>query len=199
MNNKIKTLIGLLVFVIFIAGAYFAYNSLSNKIKPDTGAEQSVNTKADEQTPQGASTESEDKTKAADFTVLNNKGEPVKLSDFFGKPIVVNFWASWCPPCRSEMPHFDKAYSDYKDKVNFLMVDLVDGQRETVEIGQDYIAGEGFAFPVYFDTDQEAAFAYMIQSIPTTLFIDSQGNIVKKYTGAMDEETLKGYLEKIEH
>jgi thioredoxin-related protein len=79
------------------------------------------------------------------------------------------------------------------------MVDLVDGQRETVEIGQDYIAGEGFAFPVYFDTDQEAAFAYMIQSIPTTLFIDSQGNIVKKYTGAMDEETLKGYLEKIEH
>lgn len=197
MNNKIKTLIGLLAFVILIAGAYFAYNKLSNKIKPDTVAEQSANTKANEQTPQGASAESEDKTKAADFTVLNKKGEPVKLSDFFGKPIVVNFWASWCPPCRSEMPHFDKAYSDHKDRVAFLMVDLVDGQRETVESGQDYIDGEGFDFPVYFDTDQEAAFAYMVQSIPTTLFIDSQGHIVKKVSGAMDEETLKGYLEKI--
>lgn len=135
--------------------------------------------------------------KAPDFTVQDFGGKSVKLSGFFGKPVVVNFWASWCGPCKSEMPHFNKAYSTYKGKVTFMMVDLVDGQRETVKSGNDYVKSLGFKFPVYFDTDQDAAYTYRIQSIPTTLFIDSGGHIVKTMRGAMEESTLISNIKSI--
>lgn len=174
MKPSVKAVLGLVLFAAVLGAAYLAYRSLSKAYKPDTA-------------PQSGT---ESSYAAPDFTVYDADGQTVKLSDYRGKPVVLNFWASWCPPCKSEMPHFNDVYQEYRDDVVFMMVDMVDGQRETQAKGAQYIEEKGFTFPVYFDNDQSAADTYGISSIPTTIFIDSQGYIVTGYQGAIDKETL---------
>ena len=129
-------------------------------------------------------------TPAPDFTVYDEAGNAVKLSDFAGTPVVLNFWASWCGPCKSEMPEFDATCKALQGKVQFMMVDLTDGVSETVESGSGFIADAGYTFPVFYDTDMDAAYTYGIQSIPTTFFINTRGELVAYYTGAMSQEIL---------
>lgn len=186
MNTKIKTIVGIILFAAFLGIAYFTYNTLSENFKAGS-----------ETTPDGNNAREEETYAAPDFTVVDSAGKKVKLSDFSGKPVVLNFWASWCPPCKSEMPHFNTVYAEVKDDVVFMMVDLVDGQRETQQSGQAYVAEQGFDLPIYFDTQELAANAYRISSIPTTFFIDSEGNIIKAYQGAIDEKTLRDAIETI--
>ena len=128
---------------------------------------------------------------APDFTVYDKDGNPVKLSDMKGTPVVLNFWASWCPPCKGEMPDFDAVCKEYAGKVVFMMVNLTDGQSETQERAQAFIDSMGYTFPVYFDKESDAAYKYGIQSIPTTFFIDAKGNLIAYGSGAMDGDTLK--------
>ena len=128
---------------------------------------------------------------APDFTVYDKNGKPVKLSDMKGTPVVLNFWASWCPPCKAEMPEFDEIAKEYEGKVAFMMVNLTDGVQETQEKAQAFIDSMGYTFPVYFDKDSDAAYKYGIQSIPTTIFIDANGNLVAGATGAIDGDTLR--------
>ena len=137
--------------------------------------------------------------KAPDFVMIDKDGQSVKLSDILaeGKPIVLNFWASWCPPCRKEMPDFEKVYKELGNEVQFMMVNLTDGQRETVQRGAKYIEDNGHTFPVYFDTKQEGARAYGIRAIPTTLFIDKNGHITTSARGAIDEKMLRQRIELI--
>lgn len=180
MNTKRKTVLGIILFVVFLGVAYFAYGALSNNYKPNQ----------ETQNVKNISSQESKNTPAPDFTVFDTNGNKVKLSDFKGKPVVLNFWASWCPPCKGEMPHFNKEYATVKNGVVFMMVDLVDGQRETQEKGQKYVKDQGYDLPIYFDNEQQAASAYGISSIPDTLFIDSDGNIINAYQGAIDEETL---------
>ena len=183
MNTKGKTVLGIILFAVFLGIVYFAYGALSNNYKPNQEAQSVSNTSLQESK----------KTPAPNFTVFDTNGNKVKLSDFKGKPVVLNFWASWCPPCKGEMPHFNEVYADVKNDVVFMMVDLVDGQRETQANGKNHVEEQGYDFPVYFDNvdnKQQAAEAYGISSIPTTLFIDSDGNIVNAYQGAIDKETL---------
>ncbi len=133
----------------------------------------------------------ESKTLAPDFTVYDANGKAYKLSDFRGKPVVLNFWASWCPPCKAEMPDFQKEFEARGERVQFLMVNLTDGQQETVSSAMAHITKEGYTFPVYFDTEYSAAVAYGIRSIPTTFFIDAEGYLVAQATGAIDIATLQ--------
>lgn len=128
---------------------------------------------------------------AADFTVQDSERYEVNLSDFRGKPVVLNFWASWCPPCMFEMPDFDEVYKELGGDVHFMMVCMVDGARETVKTGSAFIAENGYSFPVYFDADQSAARAYAIRSLPTTVFIDADGYVVTWAEGAITEASLR--------
>ena len=128
---------------------------------------------------------------APDFTALDREGNEVKLSDFFGKPIVLNFWASWCPPCKAELPDFETVFKKYEGKVTFLMVNLTDGQRETVEIAKSFVESQGYTFPVYFDTKYEASYNYGVSSIPQTYFIDAEGNLVAYATGMITGSQLE--------
>lgn len=135
---------------------------------------------------------------APDVTVYTADGQAVKLSDFFGKPIVLNFWASWCPPCKAEMPDFDKVCQELGGEVQFLMVNLTDGTQETVETASAFIQSTGYTFPVYYDTSMDAATQYGIQSIPTTYFIDKHGNVITGANGMLSEENLRTGISMIQ-
>ena len=134
---------------------------------------------------------------APDFTVYDREGNPHKLSDFFGKPIVLNFWASWCGPCQMEMPDFQEKYLEKGEEVQFLMVNLTDGNRETVETAGSFIDSQGYTFPVFFDTTSEAARLYGIYSIPTTYFIDAKGQVIGRAQGAINVFTLQRGIDAI--
>lgn len=181
MNNK-KTIIGfVLIFVVLIVGAYVLYDKLSDKIG----------------TQDITITRQNSKTQAPDFTVYDENGVAHKLSDYRGKPVILNFWASWCHPCKSEMPDFDEAYKNYFEEINFLMVNLTDGYAETVESASAFIKESGFTFPVYYDTSSEAAYAYNTSSIPATYFIDSDGALVTHNIGYLSVEALKNRIEML--
>ncbi len=181
MNNK-KTLIGfILIFVVIIVGAYVLYDKLSDKIG----------------TQDITITQQSNKTQAPDFTVYDESGVAHKLSDFKGKPVILNFWASWCGPCKSEMPDFNEAYKTYGEEINFLMVNCTDGYSETVESAGGFIKENGFTFPVYYDTSSEAAYAYNISSIPATYFIDSNGNVVTHNIGYLSAAALQSRIEML--
>lgn len=185
MNTKLKTILGIFIFIAFLGIAYFAYSYLTDDYKLGIEKEDSTVVKDEN------SDFEEILRPATDFTVYNAEDEEVKLSDFIGeKPIVLNFWASWCPPCKKEMPYFNELYAELKNEIEFIMVDVVDGKRETKDKGQNYIEEENFVFPVYFDIAQEAASAYNIAYIPTTVLISKEGNIVSIYQGTINKETL---------
>ena len=188
-----------LVLVVLIGGAYMLYSRLSADARPDNLSAQTP-TETESQTPQGSDAPAEtepSKVEAPDFTVENADGEEVKLSDYVGKPIVLNFWASWCSPCKSEMPEFNEAWEELDGEVQFLMVNMTDGSRETVDTAKEYVEGQGFSFPVFFDTGSEAAMAYSAYSLPTTYFIDAEGYVVARAVGAIDGETLQKGLDLI--
>lgn len=127
---------------------------------------------------------------APDFTVYDGEGSKVKLSDFRGRPVVLNFWASWCGPCRMEMPEFDREAKLRGSKVQFLMVNMT-GEGETVEKASAFVRKNGYSFPVFYDRDMDAASAYGIQALPTTYFIRADGTIAARAEGAIDTKVLQ--------
>ena len=140
---------------------------------------------------------------APDFTFYDIDGNAHTLSEFQGKPVILNFWASWCGPCKSEMPDLEDAYQEYGEEVHFILVNLTDGVNETVSVASEYIAGQGYTFPVYYDIDPEGvnalagAEAYKVSSIPITYFIDAQGNIVAYASGMMSASRLQSGIDMI--
>ena len=135
---------------------------------------------------------------APDFTVYDLDGNAHKLSDYRGKPVVLNFWASWCDPCKSEMPDFEKIYTQYGQDIHFLMVNLTDGLEETVASASGFIAEKGYTFPVYYDTDMDAAQAYGVYSVPVTYFIDAEGYLIAYGSGALTADILQQGIDMIQ-
>ena len=203
-----KTLVLLvLAFVIVLAGAYLLYDRLGSRYAPDQLAVEATPVPADTaestadsgNTQPGAQQTAEDaeaqRTAAPDFTAYDADGNAVQLSDYFGKPLVLNFWASWCGPCKSEMPAFQQAY-EQEDGVQFLLVNMTGG-RETQADAEALLAQEGYTFPVLFDLDLDAAMTYGVTALPTTYFLDAEGNLVAWAQGAINEQTLQQGLDMI--
>jgi thiol-disulfide isomerase/thioredoxin len=195
MTRQLKIIaVAVAGFVILMITATYAYDTLTKTVTPESNlAAREAIEEPDPLPEQGSRSgggEPEKKIKATDFTVQDANGLKVNLSDMEGKPTVVNFWASWCPPCKAEMPHFDKVYREVGDDVNFMMIDLIGGG-ETKESGRTFMDDRDFALPLYFDVEQEAAQAYGITAIPTSIFIDSDGYITASAQGSIDEESLR--------
>jgi len=189
MKQKKTLLILIAVFVLLLVGAYVLYERLGADVDPQQLATGDQST---EGTGEAAPT-----IPAPDFTVFDLEGNEVRLSDFKGKPVIVNFWASWCGPCQMEMPDFNIKHQEYGDQIQFLMVNMTDGSRETLKSASGFIADSGYTFPVYYDTQLEAAMAYGVYALPTTYFIDTDGNLVTRATQAIDGETLQTGIDMI--
>ena len=196
MKEYIKTIIDILIFVLLIFVCIKLYDNLSNNYNiQELANEEQLRNSEEQNETQNLETENNTKQKATNFVVTDINGKKVNLSDYIGKPVVVNFWATWCGPCKSELPAFDKLCKEYKNQVEFMMVDLVDGYQETVENSKKFISQSSYEFSVFFDTEFSASNAYKLYSIPQTIFVDKEGNIVNYHIGAMSEQTLKQYIE----
>ena len=146
----------------------------------------------------GAGNGSEEKETAADFPIIVSQrqdilgGEQVAMASLVGeKPVVLNFWAAECPPCRAELPEFQKFYGEYHDRVLVLGIDL--GQftgQGTPEQGRELLAELGVGFPAGYTEESEVLPEYQVLGLPTTVFINADGSIHTKWTGALNEEVL---------
>lgn len=132
---------------------------------------------------------------APDFTVYDLEGNEVKLSDFLGKPVILNFWASWCAPCLAEMGYFNKKFQEYGDQIQFLMVNgtSFDSREDAYAVLDKY----GYVFPVFYDDDGTAAEAYNVSSIPVTYLIDTEGNIIEEHVGSLSRQALQKLIDKL--
>ena len=200
MKGKWILLVLVLAFVLLIGGASVLYSKLGDDWKPDQLEVQIPTTTAPVQTtaaPTQAAPTEPDVILAPDFTVFDAQGNEVRLSDYFGKPIVLNFWASWCGPCQMEMPDFQEKYLELGEEVSFLMINMTDGSRETEQTASAFIASKGYTFPVFYDTLGMAAGVYGAYSLPTSFFINAQGHVIARAVGAIDGATLQRGIDMI--
>lgn len=202
--DKKTLLILCLTLALVLIGAGVLYNTLAGSVRLDGIATMPPGTQMPDapteenpaQATEASPTEPVNNT-APDFTMLDGEGNEVTLAAFFGKPIILNFWASWCGPCKMEMPDLQKFYEKYGEEIHFLLVNCTDGSRETLDTARAFIDKSGYTFPVYFDTTSVGAYTYGTSSIPLTYFIDAQGNLVAYYMGAMSENVLQQGVDMI--
>ncbi|MGD7045619.1 peroxiredoxin family protein [Jeotgalibacillus proteolyticus] len=137
----------------------------------------------------------EEGQKAPDFDTVTVEGENVSLSDYKGKKVILNFWATWCPPCIEEMPHMQKYYEEdaQNQNVEILAVNLTtrDNGIDRVEsFKKDY----GLTFPVLLDESGQLGETFYAFTIPTTYLLDEEGTVTKKLMGPMDQDMMKDLM-----
>lgn len=203
MGKKILLII-IIAFVVVIAAALVLYNTLTDKADMDSVSMPQPTNEEPEKTEQAEQTNPTEQSKedpepvkiaAPDITIEDMEGNKVQFSEFLGKPVVLNFWTSWCGFCRVEMPDFEQAYLERKDEIEFVMLNAPDGTRETVEIAKAFLEEKGYTFPVYFDTELEAVIKYGVRGYPITFFIDEEGYIFAYKNGMVEKETLDEILD----
>ena len=199
MKNKRIFWIALVAFAVLLAVMVVLYNSLKDKVENDNFMTYETQSESSSSVSNTAETSDNHNAypPAPDFTVYDKDGKAIKLSDLRGKPVVLNFWASWCGPCQSEMPDFESKYLELGDEVHFLMVNLTDNVRETVDSASAFIESKGYTFPIAFDTQSSAASVYRVYSIPMTYFIDANGYLVAYVSGAINAEKLQRGIDMI--
>ena len=130
---------------------------------------------------------------AADFSISTLSGEMIEMSELRGQPVVLNFWATWCPPCKEEMPLFDAYAKNLAGEVFFL---AVDAQEEDAAV-QSYVEQSGVSLAIGMDREGDVADRYFVHSFPATFFIDEDGIIRAQHIGQLNEKLLVKYLAEI--
>ena len=204
-GNKRGILVTALLLAVLIGAGPFVYRALASRVPPAEPAATAETADTTEETPAGDADATEGANAAApllvdyDPTVYTADGEAVTFTQLAdGRPLVVNFWATWCPYCVDELPDFQAIVADYGDEVSFAFVDAVDGSRETVEVGTAFLAENGFQdLPAYYDTDLDAQIMYGVRSLPTTVVVNGDGEIVAVSSGRIDAALLRGALDQL--
>ena len=183
----------LLGVAIYTVKIYDSKGAKENLVSGSSDSSDQVKTSVD------TSTIAKDDTdvlgKAEDFTLVDLSGNEVSLSDFRGKKVFLNFWATWCPPCKAEMPEIEKIYQETKDD-DFVILSVEIG--EPLNTVKTFIEKNKYNFKVLLDLDQSVATTYGITAIPTSYFIDEEGNIISKQVGGMSYEQMKENIAKLE-
>lgn len=133
---------------------------------------------------------------APDFSLQTIDGDTIRIEDFRGRPVILNFWATWCPPCRAEMPVFQSIFDAYHNRIAILAINAAD--QDTIKSVQTLQAQLGLTFPILLDSSGSVQNKYDISSLPTTFFIDSDGIITHiEIGGPLSEVGVRNRLEKM--
>lgn len=136
---------------------------------------------------------------AIDFELTDQYGNVHRLSDYKGKTVFMNFWATWCPPCRNEMPHIEELYNELgknSGDVVFLGIAQPGGNEKDIDGIKDFLNKQGYTFPVLFDTTGEVFYNYYISSLPTTFMINSEGKIYGYISGGLSKDQMKSIIKQ---
>ncbi len=143
--------------------------------------------------------EEKDKVESIDFTLYDQYGKEHKLSDYKGKTVFLNFWATWCPPCKSEMPHIEEIYKEYGKNNEDVVVIGVSSPNLGKEVSKEeiieFLEKNNYTFPVLFDESGMVMYQYGINSYPSTFIIDKEGYVTQYVPGALDKDTMKYLIE----
>lgn len=128
---------------------------------------------------------------APDFTLTDLDGNQVSLSDLRGKTVLINFWATWCPPCRKEMPDIESLYQQYRDQDFVVLgVDIA----ESADNVRRFVKKGGFSWTFVIDSDYTTSVNYRIRAIPSSFFVDEEGVVKAAHVGYMNKRTMEDYL-----
>lgn len=193
--DKIKKIGGI---IIVISGMIMLSNGIKSKreaewVENQNKVESSQNADTD------TNSEEDKKIEALDFTLYDQYGKEHKLSDYRGKKVFLNFWATWCPPCRAEMPHIEDLYKEYeKNSKDVIILGVASpnvGKEGDQQYIEDFLKENNYTFPVVFDDRGMLSYQYGFSSLPSTLIIDEDGYITKYIPGAMNKSTMKSLIE----
>ena len=191
-------LIIIVAFALALTGiVFFVFNKISSKgeDKPKTQIEES---KKEEKKEERKPIDDSNFKKVKEFTVYDKDGKKVSISDYKGKPVIINFWASWCVPCKNEIPYFKNIQKEYGEEVEVLMVNITDNVKETKERALEYVEKSDLKdMNVLFDLDEDASKKYKLVGLPSTLFLTENGKVMNEHLGLMDEEELKKNVNKL--
>lgn len=187
MKNKKQKIalvsVGLLLAVSIITGLVKPYLALQNELIG--GGVNSASDSADQST-----------LEVPNFSFTDAEDNTVSFDDLKGKPILINFWATWCGYCVAEMSDFNKIIEEYSDSVNFIMLDVVDGKRETKEKALAFLSDNGYSnIKPYFDSLGEGTYMFGINSLPTTVYVDKDGNLYDATISMTNYDDVKAKLD----
>ena len=128
--------------------------------------------------------------KAPNFTLKNMNNKDITLRNLEGKKVFINFWASWCPPCKTEMPAIQKLHENYGEEIEIIAVNLEEQKKKV----KKYLENENLNFTVLLDKNKKAANKYLIRAIPTSYFLDENGVIIEKHMGILNYQNMKEIL-----
>jgi len=198
MTKLSKMLTGITIVLVTLVGvSIYTVNNYNNS-KPKSDVKNKTDDKTTTKTDSNNTTKvipNVIKTKAIDFKLKDLNGKEMSLSDLKGKKVFLNFWATWCPPCKEEMPEIQKLYEETKNSGVVIVA---------VEIGEPLITVKSFidsnkySFKILLDSDQGVSSKYNIASIPTSYFIDVDGNIISKKIGGMNIDEMRSYIKAID-
>ena len=147
---------------------------------------------------ESSETENESSIDLAKFEFIDGKEEVIDITDNIGRPMVVNMWATWCPPCREEMPAFQKAWEDHKEDVDFFMVNALHSKPgENKEAVDRFVEKHKLTLPIYYDLDMTTMIELQATFLPTTLFINKEGKVIHHQIGMISPEDLEKHIESI--
>lgn len=198
-----KKIIILIIVILTCVGAYQVYNINNKKLKDDRDIKiennNGYNNKQNEQSKVSESESKEEKDKkypkAPEFTLTDLKNKKVALSDYKGKYVMINFWATWCSACKSELPDLEKFYNENKNNKDFKLLTIDVGENK--DVVEKFMKENKYNFDVLLDKNTEVSYDYTATALPTTVLIDKEGYIKKIILGAMNKNSMNSYKEML--